>query len=125
MADPSDRRRTGTRIPCRGDDTGLERRRELQPCQIPGRPPGFGPLSAEEDFPEPGQNSTGFEDTPIGGFREPLDLQEGWREYGFEWNSPELTGGTLHFSIGVSVVWETGWIDYVDDVELTLRTDRS
>ena len=84
---------------------------------------GPEPPKTEEDFPEPGWNSTDVEDAPVGGLREPLDLEDGWREYGFEWETPELESDTLYFAVGNSVVWEADRTHYVDDLELTLRPE--
>lgn len=77
--------------------------------------------TAEGDFPGPNGTSTGDPDAPVGGLREPLDLAEGWREYAFAWESPPIAGGTLHFAVGVTVVWETDRSDYLDDVTLDLH----
>lgn len=84
---------------------------------------GPEPPEAEEDFPDPGQNTTPLGVTPYGGLREPLHLAEGWREYSFEWTTPELGTDTLHVAVGTTVVWETEMTHYVDDVtvELTPR----
>lgn len=72
--------------------------------------------TAEEDFPEPGQNTTELGETPYGGLREPLWLTNGWHEYAFEWTTPELSTETLYLAVGTTVVWETGATHYVDDI---------
>lgn len=74
--------------------------------------------TAEDDFPDPGANSTAVPDAPFGGLREPLHLAEGWREYTFEWK-PSSTPDTLFLAVGVSVVWETDATHYVDDIVVT------
>lgn len=67
---------------------------------------GPDPAETEDDFPQLGVNSTEFGETPFGGLREPLSLSDGWREYGFEWTTPELSTDTLHFAVGTVVIWE-------------------
>lgn len=76
---------------------------------------GPEPPSSEEDFPDPGANSTAIPDAPFGGLREPLHLAEGWREYSFEWD-PETTPESLFLAVGVAVVWESDATHYVDDI---------
>jgi len=76
--------------------------------------------TVEEDFPEPGANSTAVPDAPYGGLREPLHLAEGWREYRFEW-APDEVPETLYLSLGVSVVWESDATHYVDAVTVEER----
>lgn len=77
---------------------------------------GPEPPAAEGDFPDPDANTTELGETPYGGLREPLHLAEGWREYGFEWTTPELATDTLHVAVGTTVVWETEATHYVDEV---------
>ena len=67
---------------------------------------GPDPAAVEDDFPQLGVNSTDFGETPYGGLREPLWLADGWREYTFEWTTPELSTDTLHFAVGTAVIWE-------------------
>jgi hypothetical protein len=81
---------------------------------------GPEPPSAEEDFPQPGVNTTALGQTPYGGLRDPLWLADGWREYSFEWTTPELSTGTLHLALGTAVVWEAAATHYVDDVSVTI-----
>ena len=69
----------------------------------------------EQDFPDPGQNSSNVDGAPYGGLREPLHLNEGWHEYGFTWE-PASVPGTLYLSLGVSVVWEADATHYLDSV---------
>ncbi len=40
------------------------------------------------------------------GLRDALWLADGWREYTFEWTTPELSTDTLHFAVGTAVIWE-------------------
>jgi hypothetical protein len=70
----------------------------------------------EEDFPHPGVNTTDLGETPYGGLREPLWLADGWREYRFEWTTPELSTDTLYLALGHAVIWEGDATHYVDDV---------
>ena len=86
---------------------------------------GPEPPETEQDFPDPGQNTSTLPDGPYGGLREPLHLTEGWREYSFEWNVPADVA-QLFVSAGVSVVWETDATHFVDDVrvEFTSRWRR-
>ncbi len=72
---------------------------------------------AEEDFPDPGQNSSNVDGAPYGGLREPLHLAEGWQEYSFTWE-PDSVPETLFLSLGVSVVWESDATHYFDDVRV-------
>lgn len=81
---------------------------------------GSEPPSAEEDFPRPGGNTTDLGETPYGGLREPLWLTEGWREYRFEWTTPDLATDTLHVAVGTSVIWEGDATHFVDDVTVEL-----
>ncbi|MFB6270511.1 MAG: hypothetical protein ABEH83_11235 [Halobacterium sp.] len=81
---------------------------------------GPEPAAVEADFPEPGADSSDFGETPYGGLREPLWLADGWREYRFEWTTPELATDTLHLAVGTAVVWETGATHYVDDLSVTV-----
>lgn len=73
--------------------------------------------TAEAEFPDPGQNSSNVDGAPYGGFREPLHLAEGWREYGFTWE-PASVPETLYLSLGVSVVWEADATHYLDSVRV-------
>jgi hypothetical protein len=81
---------------------------------------GPDPATVEEDFPQLGVNSTAFGETPIGGLREPLWLADGWREYSFEWTTPELSTETLHFAVGTAVIWEADATHYIDDLSVTI-----
>ncbi|MFC6862888.1 hypothetical protein ACFQGE_05365 [Halomicroarcula sp. GCM10025817] len=76
----------------------------------------------EEDFPHPGVNTTELGETPYGGLREPLWLSEGWREYAFEWTTPQLDADTLYVAAGTSVIWEGDATHYVDDVAVELES---
>lgn len=78
--------------------------------------------ATEGDFPHPGVNTTDLGETPYGGLREPLWLTEGWREYSFEWTTPELDSETLYVAVGTSVIWEGDATHYVDDVEIEVGT---
>ncbi|MFC5369141.1 hypothetical protein [Salinirubrum litoreum] len=84
---------------------------------------GPEPPSVEEDFPQPGVNTSQLGETPYGGLREPLWLADGWREYRFEWTTPELTTDTLYVAVGTAVIWEGDATHFVDDlsVEITPR----
>ncbi len=87
---------------------------------------GFSAPQVEEDFPPPGENSTGDENATSGGLREVLDKAPGWAEYRFEWTIPASQAREVYMSVGISAVWETELVFYVDDltVELTrLATD--
>lgn len=77
--------------------------------------------SAEEDFPEPGANSTGRSGLSAGGLREPLDRKAGWDDYEFEWTTDALETAELFYAVGVSVVWESDRTDYLDEVRLELE----
>jgi hypothetical protein len=79
---------------------------------------GPEPPDVEEDFPHPGVNTTDLGETPYGGLREPLWLTDGWREYTFDWTTPELTTETLYIAIGHAVIWEGDATHYVDDVSV-------
>ena len=81
---------------------------------------GPEPPEREEDFPQPGVNTTALGETPYGGLREPLWLAEGWREYGFEWTTPELSTDTLHLAVGTSVIWEGDATHFVDELSVDL-----
>lgn len=76
--------------------------------------------ASESDFPDPGVNTTTVGGAPYGGLREPLHLQEGWREYSFAWTTPRLETDTLFVACGVSVVWEADATHFVDDVRVDL-----
>ncbi|WP_435125001.1 hypothetical protein [Halobaculum sp. D14] len=78
----------------------------------------------ESSFPSPGENTSSTPGAPAGGPHEPLHLADGWREYGFDWR-PETVPETLHFAVGVSVIWEADAAHYVDDVEIAASTDAS
>lgn len=82
---------------------------------------GPEPPDTEEAFPHPGVNTTALGETPYGGLREPLWLAEGWREYRFEWTTPELSSDTLYLALGTSVIWEGDATHYVDDISVELR----
>lgn len=82
---------------------------------------GPEPAAVEEDFPQLGVNSTEFGETPYGGLLEPLWLADDWREYTFEWTTPELTTDTLHFAVGTAVIWEADATHYVDDLSVTVE----
>jgi len=75
----------------------------------------------EEDFPQPGVNTSALGETPYGGLREPLWLADGWREYAFEWTTPTLSTDTLYVAVGTSVIWEGDATHYVDDLSVELR----
>lgn len=83
---------------------------------------GPDPPEVEEDFPHPGVNTTALGETPYGGLREPLWLADGWREYSFEWTTPELSTDTLHVAVGTAVVWEGDATHFVDDVEIEFES---
>ncbi|SFG62844.1 hypothetical protein SAMN04488063_2639 [Halopelagius inordinatus] len=82
---------------------------------------GPEPPDVEEDFPQPGVNTTDLGETPYGGLREPLWLTDGWREYSFEWTTPEISSETLYVALGTSVIWEGDATHYVDDVSVELE----
>lgn len=75
--------------------------------------------TAEGSFPEPGANSTGAGVTRTGGLREVLNQAEGWRDYAFTWETPELEAGSVSIAVGISAVWETEMTYFVDDVAVT------
>lgn len=77
---------------------------------------GTEPPEVEEEFPHPGVNTTDLGERPYGGLREPLWLTDGWREYAFEWTTPELSTDTLHVAVGTAVIWEGDATHYVDDI---------
>jgi hypothetical protein len=79
---------------------------------------GPEPPEGEEDFPQPSVNTTDLGESPYGGLREPLWLADGWREYSFEWTTPELATDTLYVAVGHAVVWETGATHYIDDITI-------
>ncbi|WP_137682365.1 twin-arginine translocation signal domain-containing protein [Haloarcula mannanilytica] len=83
---------------------------------------GPEPPEVEEDFPQPGVNTTDLGETPYGGLREPLWLADGWREYTFEWTTPELSTGTLYIALGTSVIWEGDATHYIDDITVEVET---
>jgi len=83
---------------------------------------GPEPPEAEEDFPQPGLNTTELGETPYGGLRDALWLADGWREYAFEWTTPELSTDTLHLAVGTAVIWEADATHYVDDLAVTVET---
>lgn len=89
--------------------------RRLSCVLAPERP------QTQTDFPPPDWNSTGEDEPEVGGFREPLDLAEGWYEYTFEWDSPELDTDTLYFAVGTRVVWTGDRTHWIDDVDLTIE----
>ena len=82
---------------------------------------GPDPAEVEDDFPQLGVNSTEFGETSFGGLREPLWLSDGWREYSFEWTTPELSTDTLHFAVGTAVIWEADATHYIDDLSVTIE----
>jgi len=82
---------------------------------------GPEPAEVEDDFPQLGVNSTDFGETPYGGLREPLWLTDGWREYSFEWTTPELSTDTLHLAVGTAVIWEADATHYIDDLAVTIE----
>lgn len=73
----------------------------------------------EEDFPDLGLNTTDLGETPYGGLREPLWLADGWREYTFEWTTPEITTDTLYVAVGTAVIWEADATHYVDEISVS------
>ena len=82
---------------------------------------GPEPPSVEEDFPQPGVNTTDLGETAYGGLREPLWLTDGWREYRFEWTTPALSSETLYVALGTSVIWEGDATHFVDDVTVSFE----
>ncbi|WP_050032445.1 hypothetical protein [Halorubrum halophilum] len=83
---------------------------------------GPEPPETEEDFPQPGLNTTDLGETPYGGLRDALWLADGWREYSFEWTTPELSTDTLHLAVGTAVIWEADATHYVDDLAVTVES---
>jgi hypothetical protein len=77
--------------------------------------------SVEADFPNPGVNTTALGETPYGGLREPLWLADGWREYRFEWTTPELSTERLYVAVGTAVIWEGDATHFVDDIVVQLE----
>ncbi|WP_434521749.1 hypothetical protein [Halorubrum sp. AS12] len=82
---------------------------------------GPEPPETEEDFPQPGLNTTDLGETPYGGLRDALWLADGWREYAFEWTTPELSTDTLYLAVGTAVIWEADATHYVDDLAVTVE----
>ncbi|MBX0323387.1 hypothetical protein EGH21_10135 [Halomicroarcula sp. F13] len=82
---------------------------------------GPEPPEVETDFPHPGVNTSALGQTPYGGLREPLWLADGWREYTFEWTTPELSSETLYLAVGTAVIWEGDATHYVDELTVTLE----
>ena len=82
---------------------------------------GPDPAEVEADFPQLGVNSSTLGETASGGLREPLWLADGWREYAFEWTTPELSTDTLHLAVGTAVIWEADATHYVDDLSVTVE----
>lgn len=82
---------------------------------------GFKAPQAEEDFPPPGENSTGKANATSGGLRADLNQAEGWKRYSFQWTIPASEARELYAAVGISAVWETQMTYFVDDltVELT------
>lgn len=74
--------------------------------------------TVEEDFPDPGRNSSNVPGAEYGGLREPLHRAEGWERYRFEWN-PASVPDVAHLAVGVSVVWESDITHFIDEVRLT------
>lgn len=83
---------------------------------------GPEPPEVEEDFPDPGVNTTAFGETPYGGLREPLWQTAGWKEYSFTWTTPTLSTDTLSLAVGTSVVWESDIAHFVDDITVEFET---
>ena len=83
---------------------------------------GPTPPETEEEFPNPGVNTTALGETAYGGLREPLWLAEGWREYTFEWTIPSLSTDTVYISVGTSVIWEGDATHYVDDLSVAFES---
>ena len=79
------------------------------------------PPETKEDFPQPGLNTSDLGETPYGGLRDALWLADGWREYSFEWTTPELSTDTLHLAVGTAVIWEADATHYVDDLSVTVE----
>lgn len=76
----------------------------------------LGPACRRGGLSPSGINTTNLGETPYGGLREPLWLSDGWREYAFEWTSPELSTDTLYVAVGTAVIWESDVTHYVDDI---------
>lgn len=74
----------------------------------------------EADFPDPARDTTGIPDAPYGGLREPLHRAAGWEPYRFGWTTPRLEADRLFLSLGVSVVWESDVVHYLDEVRVDL-----
>lgn len=82
---------------------------------------GPDPPTDEQDFPGPGENTTDSGETARGGLREPLWRTEGWREYSFEWTTPELSTERLFLAAGTTVVWEAEATHYLDELTVTVE----
>lgn len=82
---------------------------------------GPEPPETEEEFPQPGLNTTDLGETPYGGLRDALWLADGWREYAFEWTTPELSTETLYLAVGTAVIWEADATHYVDDLSVRVE----
>ena len=82
---------------------------------------GPEPPETEEEFPKPGLNTTDLGETPYGGLRDALWLADGWREYAFEWTTPELSADTLYLAVGTAVIWEADATHYVDDLSVRVE----
>lgn len=79
------------------------------------------PPDVEEDFPHPGVNTSELGETEYGGLREPLWLTKGWREYRFQWTTPELDTDTLYLAVGTAVTWESDLPHFVDEITVELE----
>jgi hypothetical protein len=77
---------------------------------------GAEPPEDEQDFPDPGENTTDSGEQAYGGLREALWRTEGWQEYSFEWTTPELPTDTLYVAAGTTVIWEAEATHYVDEI---------
>ncbi len=55
------------------------------------------------------------------GLRDALWLAGGWREYAFEWTTPELSTDTLYLAVGTAVIWEADATHYVDDLSVRVE----
>ena len=64
--------------------------------------PGPEPPETEEEFPQPGLNTTDLGETPYGGLRDALWLADGRRECAFEWTTPELSTDTAYLAVGTA-----------------------
>jgi len=82
---------------------------------------GPEPPETEEDFPQPGLNTTDLGETPYGGLRDAPWPADGWREYLFEWTTPELSTDTLYLAVGTAVIREADATHYVDDLSVTVE----